>query len=96
MTTGGGSAGIVRIPLGLIVVRRSGVRREGLPKLLREWRTVGLWRAPEALLGFALQPDSTVVLLRLANGREVAFDMDEAGYLPRSLSLVFLATVRGQ
>ena len=71
-----------------------------------------LARKPEALVGWRLPPpmtpvqpttpgqpappESTVVMLRLADGREVAFDMDEAGYVPRSLAIVFLATVRMQ
>jgi hypothetical protein len=99
MTTGGRiAAGVVGIPLGLICLGGVGVSViKGLPTLLREWRTALLLaRRPEALVGWTLQPDSSVVLLRLAAGREVAFDMDEAGYLPRSLSVVFLATVRGQ
>lgn len=97
-TTGRVVAGIIGIPLGLLVLFGVGVTViKGLPKLLREWRTARLLaRRPEALVGFALQPDSSVVQLRLADGREVAFDMDENGYLPRSLSLVFLAKVRGQ
>jgi hypothetical protein len=94
-TTGRVVAGIVGIPLGLIVLFGVCVTVvKGLPQLLREWRTARLLaRRPEALVGFALQPDSSVVLLRLADGREVAFDMDEEGYVPRSLSLVFLAKV---
>jgi hypothetical protein len=99
MTTGGRVvAGLVGIPLGLIVLLGAGMAMvKGLPKMLREWRVARLLaRRPEALAGFALQPDSSVVLLRLADGREIAFDMDEDGYLPRSLSLVFLAKVRGQ
>lgn len=99
MTTGGRVvAGVVGIPLGLIVLFGTGMAVvKGLPKMLREWKVARLLaRRPEALVGLALQPDSSVVLLRLANGREVAFDMDEEGYLPRSLSLTFLAKVRGQ
>jgi hypothetical protein len=97
-TTGRVVAGIVGIPLGLIVLFGVGVSTvNGLPKTVREWRTARLLaRRPEALVGLALQPDSSVVLLRLADGREVAFDMDEDGYLPRSLTLTFLAKVRGQ
>jgi hypothetical protein len=97
-TTGRVVAGIVGIPLGSIVLFGVGATViKGLPKLLREWRTARLLaRRPEALVSFALQPDSSVVLLRLADGREVAFDMDEQGYMPRSLSLVFLAKVRWQ
>jgi hypothetical protein len=99
MTLGGRiTAGIVGIPLGGIVLFGVGVTAiKGFPKMLREWRAAWLLaRRPEALVGWALQPDSSVVLLRLANGREVAFDMDEEGYVPRSLSVVFLATVRLQ
>jgi hypothetical protein len=99
MTTGGRVvAGIVGIPLGLIVLLGVGMAVvKGLPTMLREWRVARLLaRRPEALVGLALQPDSSVVLLRLADGREIAFDMDEEGYLPRSLSLTFLAKVRGQ
>jgi hypothetical protein len=99
MTTGGRiAAGVVGIPLGLICVGGVGMSVvKGLPTLLREWRTAWLLaRHPEALVGWALQPDSSVVLLRLANGREVAFDMADDGYVPRSLLVVFLAKVPGQ
>lgn len=97
-TTGRVLAGIIGIPLGLIVLFGVGMSIvKGLPKMLREWKVARLLaRRPEALVGLALQPNSSVVLLRLADGREIAFDMDEEGYLPRSLSLTFLAKVRGQ
>jgi hypothetical protein len=108
MTTGGRiAAGVVGIPLGLICL--FGVvmtTYNSLPTVLREWRVAWLLaRKPEALVGWGLpaqsatapaQPDVGAVLLRLADGREVAFDMGEDSYLPRSLTVVFLATVRVQ
>jgi hypothetical protein len=101
MTTGGRiAAGVIGIPLGLIVLGGVLVTTyNSLPSVLREWRVASLLaRKPQALVGWRLpaQPDSAAVILRLANGREVAFEMAEDGYLPRSLVVVFLATVRRQ
>lgn len=80
MTTGGRiAAGIVGIPLGLIVlfgVCMTGVK--GLPTMIREWRVARLLsREPKALVGWAPKAESTEIVLRLADGREVAFDMGE-------------------
>lgn len=99
MTTGGRiAAGVVGIPLGLIVLFGVLVTTyKSLPIVLREWRVARLLAGkPEALVGWGLpaQADSAALLLRLADGREVAFDMPEDGYIPRSLVVGFLATVR--
>lgn len=80
LTTGGRiAAGVVGIPLGLIVLFGVGVTLfRGLPALLREWRAATLLkRHGDALVGWTPRPESSEVLLRLRDGREVAFDMGE-------------------
>jgi hypothetical protein len=73
------TAGVVGIPLGLIVLFGAGMTLvKGLPAMLREWRVARLLaRRPEALLGWTRRPDTSELLLRLADGREVAFDTGE-------------------
>lgn len=73
------TAGVVGIPLGLLVLFGVGMTLvKGLPALLREWRVARLLaRRPEALLGWTRRAETAVLLLRLADGREVAFDMGE-------------------
>jgi hypothetical protein len=78
MTTGGRiAAGVIGIPLGLIVLFGVGTTLfKGLPALLREWQVARLLaREPAALRGWARKGDGTELLLRLADGREVVFDM---------------------
>jgi hypothetical protein len=82
MTMGGRiAAGVVGIPLGLIVLFGVGMTLfKGLPTLLREWRAAMLLnRRPDELVGWVPppKPESSEVLLRLRDGREVAFDMGE-------------------
>jgi hypothetical protein len=93
MTTGGRiAAGVVGIPLGLIVLFGVGVTLlKGLPTMLREWRAAMLLnRRPDALVGWTPpKPESSEVLLRLRDGREVAFDTGE----DLSAFVVYLAKV---
>jgi hypothetical protein len=80
MTRGGRiAAGVVGIPLGLIVLFGVGMTLvKGLPAMVREWRVARLLaRRPEALLSWTRKAETPELLLRLADGREVAFDMGE-------------------
>jgi hypothetical protein len=93
MTTGGRIiAGVVGIPLGLLVLFGVGMTSyRGLPTLVREGRVAMLLnRRPEALVAWVPRAESTEVLLRLADGRELAFDMGEDA----SPFLVYLARPR--
>jgi hypothetical protein len=81
MTRGGRiAAGVVGIPLGAIVLFGAGMTVvKGLPAMIREWRAAWLLsRKPEALRSWLRpKPDSTELILKLADGREVAFDMQD-------------------
>jgi hypothetical protein len=93
MTTGARiAAGVVGIPLGLIVLGGVGLTLyKGVPSMLRQWRVASLLkRRPNELVGWTPRPESTEVLLRLRDGREVAFDMGEE----TSPLLVYLARPR--
>lgn len=80
MTTAGRiTAGVIGIPLGLIVLYGAGMTLvKGLPAMIREGRVAMLLvRHPEALRSWTRRAETSVLLLRLADGREVAFDTGE-------------------
>lgn len=81
LSTGGRIvACVVGIPLGgLILYGVGALLYKGLPTMLREWRVASLLeRRPNDLVGWSRREEnSPEVLLRLRDGREVAFNMGE-------------------